>query len=291
VVKPFFAAGVAYDTDPYYAWLGGGLNVLLAPFQQTDAVISALTRPDGWIVAAWLVIGLGGLGLLRPRWILLVLPPLFAHMLSSQPTQRLVMAQYGLLLLLPAMVAAGLGGRRLMAIGLRVRRRLARRSRQGSRGSGESGESGAAGAAGPAEVRVTRVSRRPVLALLLPVPVVVAALVAAFGGGAVPPFTDRANAFFDRPAVLDQVRAVAAQVPEDAILSADWGVAPAVAQRPRLYVLPYAGSTAYILVDSQAYVTGTFLWRDRPDFVAMLAASGRPLLVDDGRFRLWGPAP
>ena len=41
----------------------------------------------------------------------------------------------------------------------------------------------------------------------------------------------------------------------------------------------------------EAFVTGTFQWTDRPGFVAGLEASDRPLLVDDGRFRLWGPVP
>ncbi len=136
LVKPFLRAGVTYDTDVYYAWLGGGLGIVDALFARTDAVAAALTRPAGWIVAAWLVAGLGGLGLLRPRWLLLVVPPLVAHLLSTQGPQHDVLLQYGLLLIVPAVVAAALGGRRLLALlagtGRRARQRTSASAAAGS---------------------------------------------------------------------------------------------------------------------------------------------------------------
>ena len=82
-----------------------------------------------------------------------------------------------------------------------------------------------------------------------------------------------------------------AAVPDDAVLSVDWGLASAVASRASLELLPYDDPAAYVLVDRRPYVTGFFHWADRPAFVAGLEASERPLLIDDGRFRLWGPVP
>jgi len=270
IVKPYLRNGVAYDTDRYYAWLGGGASVLAAPFQQTQAVLAALTRAEGWLVAGWLVVSLAGLGLLRPRWLVLITPPLAAHLLSSQVPQQQVQAQYGLLLLVPAVVAAGLGGRRLLAAWLR---RSRRRRWPAGQAPGWPGR--------PLPLRRTRA------VAILSVP----ALVAAFQAGAVPPFTQQDLAFWDRPPAMEPVRAAIATVPPDADLSVDWGVAAAVANRPVLHVLPYDHPDAYVLVDGRAFVTGTFQWEDRPAFIARLATSGRPLLVNDGRFLLWGPVP
>jgi uncharacterized membrane protein len=278
VVKPLLRAGVAYDTDPYYAWLGGGLGVLLAPFQQPAAILEALTRPGGWIMAGWLVAGLGGLAVLRPRWLLLLGPPLLAHLLSTNRTQQLVLAQYGLLLLVPAIVAAALGGRRLLALLSRRSRRRAPGRRTTRQPAAQTQPSAPARPAAPA---------RPWWTAAFAVP----ALAGAFLAGWVPPFSDVERGFFERPAAIERLRAVAAIVPGDAVLSVDWGTAAPLASRPELRLLPFAAPDAYVLVDREAFVTGTFPWEERGRFVAGLASSGRPLLADDGRFRLWGPLP
>ena len=277
VVKPFLRAGVAYDTDRYYAWLGGGVGVVNSVFERTGEVAAALARPDGWIVAAWLMAGLGGLALLRPRWLLLVLPPLVAHLLSSQGPQHDVLLQYGLLLVVPAMVAAALGGRRLLTLVLRARRRRRRRSAR-------HGSVTAAGFVGPAP---RRDRSRPWAMAMLALP----ALIAAFAAGSIPPFSDLERGFWARPAAIERLRDVAAHVPADAVLSVDWGLASVVADRRSLELLPYDAPDAYVLVDRRPYVTGRFRWADRPAFIAALEESSRPLLVDDGRFRLWGPEP
>lgn len=271
-VKPFLRAGVSYDTDPYYAWLGGGLGVLRVPFERTDEFVAALTRPAGWTVAAWLVIGLGGLGFLRPRWLALGVPPLIAHLLSRQVPQQQVLLQYGLLLVVPALVASGLGGRRLLAV-------LARRRRRGRRP--EPGRTVSQG--GHAAWKPRRRGAWPLAALGLP------AVAAAVLAGVVPPFSDLERGFWSRPAGIDRLRAVAALAPDDAVLSVDWGLASALASRSRIEILPYDDAAAYILVDRQPYVTGWLPWADRAALVREVASSGRPLVADDGRFRLWGP--
>lgn len=273
IVKPLFRAGVTYDTDSYYAWLGGGLGVLRVPFERTDELIAVLSRPAGWIVALWLVLGLGGLGFLRPRWLLLLVPPLIVHLLSSQIPQQQIVLQYGLLLVVPALVGAGLGGRRLLTIFAAWRRRGRRRPATPD-ATGRS-------ATAPGPRRKGRVW--PLVLFVVP------ALVAAVQAGAVPPFSDVQRGFWERPAAIDRLRAVAALAPDDAVLSVDWGLASAVASRPHLEVLPFDAAGAYILVDRQPFVTGRFPWTDRAAFIARIESSDRPLLRDDGRFRLWGP--
>lgn len=272
VVKPFLRAGVTYDTDTYYAWLGGGLGVLRVPFERTDELIAVLSRPAGWIVALWLLLGLGGLGFLRPRWLVLLVPPLIVHLLSSQIPQQQILLQYGLLLVVPALVGAGLGGRRLLTVIARWRRR-ARPRRTTADATRHR-----ARALGPRRRRAWPLA-------LFAVP----ALVAAVQAGAVPPFSNLQRGFWERPAAIDRLRAVAALAPDDAVLSVDWGLASAVASRPHLEVLPFDAAGAYILVDRRPFVTGRFPWTDRAAFIARIESSERPLLRDDGRFRLWGP--
>ena len=261
VVKPALRAGATYDTDGYYAWLGGGLGVLRLPFERTQELIMALTQPIGWSMVGWSVVALGGLALLRPRWLVLVLPPVVAHFLSRQPPQAQIGLQYGLLLVVPLVVASGLGARRLLALVARFGRR-----RRG-------------------------LARSRAIPTILGIGLVVSGIVAAFGRGAVPPFSGQEPAFWNRPAAITTVRAIARQVPPDVPLAVDWGLASAVASRRHLQVFPAISADAFVLVDGRPYVSGRLRWVDRASFLAELASSGRMLLVDDGRFQLWGPLP
>jgi hypothetical protein len=112
---------------------------------------------------------------------------------------------------------------------------------------------------------------------------------AAFGGGSVPPFSDAQRHFWDRPAAIDRVVAIAAMVPPDAPRAVDWGIASAVASRHHVEILSSLTDDAYILLDADPYVSGSVRWKDRTALVMGLPESGRALLVDDGRFTLWGP--
>ena len=78
-----------------------------------------------------MVVALLGLPLVRPRWLLLALPPMVAALLSANEFQANLRLQYGLILVVPLIVAAGFGGRRVLAI---IERRLRRRRRQRARG-------------------------------------------------------------------------------------------------------------------------------------------------------------
>lgn len=290
LVKPFFRAGVSYDTDPYYAWLGGGLGILRMAVERTGELVNALTRPAGWIVALWLLGGLGALALLRPRWLALVVPSVVVHLLSRHVPQQQIAVQYGLLLVVPALVASGLGARRLLAFLLTWRRRWLRRRQWRSapplasvRATREApGRREAREAPGR---RPARPGRRAWLATVFAAP----AILAATQAGAVPPFSTVERGFWDRPPAIESVRAVAALAPADAMLSVDWGLATALASRPHIAVLPFDDPAAYVLIDRRPYVTGWLRWADRPAFIRSIESSARPLLADDGRFRLWGP--
>ncbi|MDR0358687.1 MAG: DUF2079 domain-containing protein, partial [bacterium] len=105
VVMPVLRDGVASDVASYYAWLHGASPAELA---------AALARPGGWGVLLATIAGLAGLPLLRPAWLALALPPLLGSLLSTHAPQPELHLQYGLPLVVPLVVAGGLGGERLL---------------------------------------------------------------------------------------------------------------------------------------------------------------------------------
>ena len=279
LLMPALRAGAVYDIDRYYAWLGGGANILRAPFVQTEAVIAALTRPEGWLVVIGLIVSLGALPILRPRWAVLMLPPTVAHLLSRQEPQPQLLLQYGLLLVVPAIVAGGFGGRRLLALSLRYRRKRGARGRSSTMSAAQRLTAGR-----PARpLRARAVTAMMVLALVTP------AVAIAFERGSVPPFSWREQKAWNRPAALTRLLSATSIIPADAPITADSGVAPALANRRRIEVFPSASADAFVVVDGEAYVTGLLRWRDRAAWLDGLASSGRRLLVDDGRFQVWAP--
>ncbi len=275
VLMPWIRGGFPSDTDRYYTWLGGGLNVLAAPFTMTDAVATALTRPAPWFVVAGMVASLVGLPLLRPRWALLVVFPLVALLLSANTFQATVRLQYSLILIVPVLVAAGLGGRRAIAHAARLRRRWSRR-----RGW-------------PAARRRTGSSRSgsiPPRALL--VLATIPALAGAWLQGSLPPFDLGDPAFFQRPAAIDRLQLAAADVPASARLLADEGLIAPLAGRAEVGRLAGASPAddAYVLIDRVAWSPTIQLATAHARLAAELATTGsRPVLADDGRFILWGP--
>jgi uncharacterized membrane protein len=100
-----------YTDFVYYRWLVG-----LDPTAQltVGSVLSSLFRPVALLIVAGLLAGLAGLPLLAPRWLLLVAPPYVASVLSGHSAQHDLQNHYGLLLLFPVIVAAGIGARRLL---------------------------------------------------------------------------------------------------------------------------------------------------------------------------------
>jgi hypothetical protein len=256
VVMPWIRGGAPADTDAYYSWLGSGPGVLLAPLLRTDAVLAAINRPPGWFMAGGLLASLAGLPLLRPRWLLLLLPPMTAVLLSRQPPQAALQLQYPMILVGPAVVASAMGARRALALAGRRRRH--------------------------------HVRPPPLLAAGLAAP----ALAVALLQGAVPPFDTGDAAAFTRPPAIAELRAMAAMVPPDAPLAVDTGSAAPLADRRSLHVLrgsPALFIDAYVVLDAQAWAPNAAAAAARDTLALELRGEGRPVLADDGRFTLLGP--
>jgi hypothetical protein len=229
VVMPALRGGVASQTESYYRWLHAA-----GPAQ----VAAALANPAGWLAFGGLLAGLAALPLLRPAWLALSLPPLVADLLSVHHPQPELRFQYGLPLVVPVLVAAALGARRL-----------------------------------PAGIPA------PALGLLA-LPALAAGVVTG------PLFTDRVDA---APA-LDRLHTCTAGLPALAPVAADDAAAAPLASRPVLRMLTDARAGDFVVVD-RAGRQPDYVWRpDRERVLAALPAQGRPLLCDDGRFQLWGPA-
>lgn len=105
VVMPVLRGGVISQVDNYYHWLHGA---------SPAAIASALANPAGWLAFTGMVVSAAALPLLRPAWLALTLPPLVADLLSAHDPQPEVLFQYALPIVLPMLVAAGLGARSLL---------------------------------------------------------------------------------------------------------------------------------------------------------------------------------
>src|SRR5438309_2532895 len=95
------------DTDfVYYRWLVG-LNpkIAVSPL----AIAEALTRPEALFIVAAIVASMFALPLLAPRWLLLVIPPYVANVLSEHIPQNILNLHYVMLLVFSLLVACGIG--------------------------------------------------------------------------------------------------------------------------------------------------------------------------------------
>jgi uncharacterized membrane protein len=97
-----------YTDFVYYAWLGG-LNPSVPVSAQ--AILEAIFRPGALVIVGGIVASLFAFPLLAPRWLLLVIPPYLANVLSAHDPQNLLHFHYVLLLLFPMIVSGGVGAR------------------------------------------------------------------------------------------------------------------------------------------------------------------------------------
>ncbi|MEP6753479.1 MAG: DUF2079 domain-containing protein [Candidatus Dormiibacterota bacterium] len=105
IVQQHFRNG-GYTDFVYYGWL------VLHP--SVPAILAAVFNPAALLVVAAIIVSLGGLPLLAPRWLLLVIPPYLADVLSSHTPQNVLNLHYALLLLFPLIIAGGVGARNLL---------------------------------------------------------------------------------------------------------------------------------------------------------------------------------
>ncbi|HYM97751.1 MAG TPA: DUF2079 domain-containing protein [Candidatus Sulfotelmatobacter sp.] len=100
-----------YTDFVYYRWLIG-LDPTLPV--SPGAIVAAVLRPAAVASVAVMIAGMFALPLLAPRWLLLVLPPYLANVLSGHTLQNVLHDHYVLLLLFPLIAAGAVGARRLL---------------------------------------------------------------------------------------------------------------------------------------------------------------------------------
>jgi len=236
------AAGAATPGLIYYWWMlkWGGQNYFLL----------AISRPDPWLVMAGLLVGLLGLPLLAPRWLLLVVPPLAASLLSDHDPMERLQVHYVLIVMFPLIMAAGVGARRLLE-------------------------------------RKDLPTIRPAPALML---VAAPALLIGFLAGRLPPALGAEQWLYNQPSAADQLLAATSVIPAGAPVWADDGAAVWLSNRVHVGILyNNSGPDSYIVIDRDAYAYRGDPVAGRATVIAQMQQSGRRLLVDDGRFQVWGP--
>jgi uncharacterized membrane protein len=234
------------NTSPalsYYWW------IFLEPGH--NFFFTAVSRPDPWLMLAGLFASLLGLPFLAPRWLLLVIPPLAANLLSSHEPMERLQLHYVLLLMFPLIVAGGIGARRLLE-----QRTLPEWL--------------------PAQWLVAGAAP---------------ALIIAFAAGTLPPAHGAEQWLYDRPPAVDRLLAATAILPPGAPVYADDGAAVWLTDRTRIGVLyDRPQPDLYVVIDRQAWAHRGDPAAARADAIALMQTTGRHLLYDDGRFQVWSPA-
>jgi uncharacterized membrane protein len=113
VIQQQLRAPNGYTDFVYYGWLVG-LNpaIHVTPL----AVAEALVRPEALLMVAGIIASMFAFPILAPRWLLLVIPPYLANVLSDHVPQNILQLHYVMLLLFPLMVAGGIGARRFLEV-------------------------------------------------------------------------------------------------------------------------------------------------------------------------------
>jgi uncharacterized membrane protein len=104
-IQSYIRAG-GYSDFVYYGWLFKNPSI--------SDVLGAMVRPSALLAVAAIIAGMGALPLLAPRWLLLVIPPYLANVMSGHTPQNVLHLHYILLLLFPLVVAGGVGARKLL---------------------------------------------------------------------------------------------------------------------------------------------------------------------------------
>ncbi|MFI5282138.1 MAG: DUF2079 domain-containing protein [Candidatus Dormibacterales bacterium] len=235
--------GAGYSPDVAYYWW------MFNPAEKNFFLIN-LTRPDAWLVLSGLLLSVACFPLLAPRWLLLVIPPLVANLLSSHDAQGRMHEHYVMIVMFPVIVAAAFGASRLL------------------------------------EMQLFRTLPRGASLLAAAVP----ALVIGAFAGQLPPAFGAESWLYTQPPAADRL-AIATQVlPSDAAVYADDGAAVWLADRLDIRVIPDPlPSDRYVVIDRSDWTHRQQAAIARSDEIALLSASGRRLLADDGRFQVWSP--
>ncbi|HEV2035393.1 MAG TPA: DUF2079 domain-containing protein [Candidatus Dormibacteraeota bacterium] len=107
MVQQYFRNG-GYTDFVYYGWLFKHPAVVF--------VLAVIFHPSTLLVVAAVIAGMFALPVLAPRWLLLVIPPYLANVISNHTPQNVLNLHYVLLLLFPLIVAGGVGARKFLAV-------------------------------------------------------------------------------------------------------------------------------------------------------------------------------
>jgi uncharacterized membrane protein len=242
VVQQHFRNG-GYTDFVYYRWLIGLDPTMPATL---NTVLGAIFQPRAVLVIAAVIAGMFALPLLAPRWLLLVIPPYLANVLSGHNPQNVLHLHYVLLTLFPLIVAGGVGARKFL------------------------------------EMR----SIRPATALVAVLP----ALILGWGTGRFPPALGGDPSLYSWPNSVAELRKATEVIPAGAPVNADDGLAVWLANRHTINDFPDSlDNSSYVVIDTQAYLSGPTDPVKRQAALDHLPNSGRRLLYDDGRFVVWSP--
>ena len=100
-----------YTDFVYYRWLIGMDSTHPASL---NSVLEAVFRPEALLVVTGVIASMFLLPLLAPRWLLLVIPPYLANVLSGHTPQNVLHLHYVLLALFPLIVAGAVGARKFL---------------------------------------------------------------------------------------------------------------------------------------------------------------------------------
>src|SRR5450756_674197 len=112
IVQQHFRSG-GYTDFVYYRWLIGLDPSLTVSFA---TVLEAIFNPRALLSVAAIIAGMFALPVLAPRWLVLVIPPYLADVLSGHDPQNVLYLHYVMLLLFPLIVAGGVGARRFLEL-------------------------------------------------------------------------------------------------------------------------------------------------------------------------------
>lgn len=235
--------GTGYSPDVAYYWW------IVNPAEQ-NFFLHNVARPDAWLVLSSLLLSVAGLPLLAPRWLLLVIPPLIANLMSSHDAQGRLQQHYVMVLMFPVIVAAAFGAKRLL------------------------------------EMPSVQTRLRPEALLAAAAP----ALAIGLFAGQLPPAFGADNWLFTRPQAAHRLLAATSVIPPNAPVYANDGAAVWLADRPLIQVLgSELPADRYLVIDRQDWKFRQQANAAQADEIALLRASSRRLLVDDGRFQVWSP--
>jgi hypothetical protein len=129
-------------------------------------------------------------------------------------------------------------------------------------------------------------SIRPATALVAIVP----ALLFAWAAGSVPPALGAEPDAYSQPNAVAELKRATEQVPSDAPVNADAGLAVWLANRRSINDFPdRLDSRSYVVIDRQSFLSEPTDPKARAAAISALLGSGRSVLFDDGRFQVWGP--